>query len=51
MKPKKLRRQYRKVLGEQMEEFESYLKPKPRWMPDFLWRKIASIVLRMEKIR
>ncbi len=51
MKPKRLRRQYRKVIHEQMEEFESYLKPKPWWMPKFLWRKIASLVLKMDKIR
>ncbi len=51
MKAKRIRRQYRKVLGEKMEEFEAYLKPKPKWMPSFLWRKIASMVLKMEKIK
>lgn len=47
---KAMKREQRRIWKGYLEEFAEYLRPKPRFMPWWLWDWMQAKVLRMEKI-
>lgn len=46
---KKLRQIHRKTLNRQIDKFfEQVVRPRPRWLPSWLWWKIVNRVLKIQ---
>lgn len=44
------KREMRRVMRSYLTEFTEYFKPKPRWIPWFVWEWMQNRLLHMEKI-